>query len=157
MTGDAARGGSNALVAAALVLSVESDDADSLLWCLVLPEALTFRSVSMTKLASVLLRPRSLLVLTHGVAKLGSHRPRGCSSNDSTAIDVQTQGLAGAAARSVQLPTRRSTAGARVRPLLLAAKMGAISPALSHFELASSVALSKTDRQHGSSWKIDTL
>ena len=123
LTGDAAWGGSDALLAAALLRSAGPDSIDSLLCCVVLPEALTFRSASMTKLASVLLRPRSLLVLTHGVAKPGSHRSRGCSNNDSTVVDEQTLGLAGAAAQSVRLPTRRSTVGACVRPLLLAAKM----------------------------------
>ena len=123
LTGDAAGRRSDAHLAAALLRSAGPDSIDSLLWCVVLPEARTFRSASMTKLASVLLRPRSLLVLTHGVAKPGSHRSRGCSNNDSTVVDEQTQGLAGAAARSVWLPTRRSMVGACVRPLLLAAKM----------------------------------
>ena len=150
LTGDAAWGGSNALLAAVLVRSVESDGADSLRRYVVLSEALALRSMPIVELVSALLRPRSLLVLTHGVAKPGSHRSRGCSNNDSTFVNLQTRGPVGAAARSVRLPTRRSTAGARVRPLLLAAKMGATSPALNHFELMSSVALSKTDR-HGSS------
>ena len=123
LTGDAAGGRSNALLAATLVRSLESGSVDSLFSCVALSEALTFRSASMLRLASVLLRPRSLLVLTHGVAKLGSHRPRGFSNNDSTVADLQTWGPVGAAAQCVWLPTRRSTAGARVRPLLLAAKM----------------------------------
>ena len=88
-----------------------------------MPEALTLRYVSMTKLASVLLRPRSLLVLTHGVTRLGSYRPRDCSIHDLTVVNVQTQGLIGTPAQSVRLPTMTRTAGARVRPLLLAAKM----------------------------------
>ena len=88
-----------------------------------MPEALTLRSVSMTKLASTLLQPRSLLVLMHGVEKPGSHRPRGYSNSDWTAVNMQIHALAGASAQCVWLPTRRSTAGARVCPLLLVAKM----------------------------------
>ena len=95
--------------------------------------------------------PRSLLVLTHGVATPGFKRARDCSNNDLTLVDVQTRGLVGAAAQSVRLPTMTRTVGSRVRPLLLAARVRCMLSAVSHFELMSSVALSKTDRQHGSS------
>ena len=123
LTGDAAGGRSNALLAATLVRSLESGSVDSLFSCVVLSEALVLRSVPAVQLVRALLRPRSLLVLTHSVTRPGSHRPRGCSNNDLAAIDVQTRGLVGAAAQSVRLPTRRSTAPAYLRPLLLAAKM----------------------------------
>ena len=123
LTGDAAGRGSDAHLAAALLRSAGPDSIDSLLWCVVLPEALTLRSMSLTKLASTLLQPRGLLVLMHSVTRLGSHRPHGYSNSDWTAVNMQIHALAGASAQCVWLPTRRSTAGARVRPLLLAAKM----------------------------------
>ena len=139
------------LIEAALACLGTSNGIDSLLRCVFLPEVLSLRTNSKMELTSTLLQPQSLLVLTHSAAKLGSHRPRDCSNNDLTLVDVQTRGLVGEAARSVRLPTRRSTAGARVRPLLLAARRICVLSAVSHSELMSSVALSKTDRQHGSS------
>ena len=111
------------LIEAALACLGTSNGIDSLLRCVFLPEVLSLRTNSRMELTSTLLQPQSLLVLTHSAAKLGSHRLRSCSNNDLAVIDVQTRGLAGAAARSVWLPTRRSMVGACVRPLLLAAKM----------------------------------
>ena len=57
----------------------------------------------MMELASMSLRPWSLLVLTYGVAKLGSHSACNCTSDDPTAIDVETLGLMGVSARSLRL------------------------------------------------------
>ena len=57
----------------------------------------------MMELASTSLRPWSLLVLTYGVAKPGSHSACSCTSNDPTAVDVETLGLMGVSARSLRL------------------------------------------------------
>ena len=102
LTGDAAGHGSDALLAARFA-RLKTNGVDRLLRYVVLPEVLALRSTSMMELASASMRPWSLLVLTQGIAKPGSHSARDCTSNDLTAVDLEMRGLMGASARSVRL------------------------------------------------------